>query len=68
MGIYQVEYCLGGNYIRRNFLDWNNPGGNFLGDYYSGGDGGFWVAKARVGVILGGNFTGGNCPGRSYPG
>ena len=36
MGIYQVEYCLGGNCIRRNFLDWNNPGGNFLGGNYPG--------------------------------
>ena len=27
-----VEYCLGGNYIRQNFLDWSNPGGNFPGE------------------------------------
>ena len=35
-GIYRVEYCLGGNYIRRNFLDCNNPGGNFPGGSYPG--------------------------------
>ena len=35
-GIYRVEYCLGGKYIRRNFLDCNNPGGNFLGGNFPG--------------------------------
>ena len=64
-GIYRVEYCLGGNYIRRNFLDCNNPGGNFPGGSYPGWE--FsrwefsrwelsWMGILQVGVILGGNF------------
>ena len=69
-GIYRVEYSLGGNYIRRNFLDCNSPdrdflGGNFPGGSYPGWEFSRWelswveifrVGIVRVGVILGGNF------------
>ena len=76
-GIYRVEYCLGGNYIRRNFLDCNNPGGsfsggNFLGGSYPGWE--FsrwelsWVGIFQVGVILGGNFPGGSYPRWGFSG
>ena len=55
----------GWNCIRRNFLDWNNPGGNFLGGNCPGGSypgwefSGWklskwelsWVAIFRVGII-----------------
>ena len=60
-GIYRVEYCLGRNYIRRNFLDCNNPGEIFW-------VGVFQVGIFQVAVIRGGNFPGGNCLGGSYPG
>ena len=55
-GIYRVEYCLGGNYMRRNYLDCNNPGWIF------------WIGIFQVGVIQDGIFPGGNVPGGSYPG
>ena len=61
-GIYQAEYCLGGNYIRQNFLDCNNLGGNFPGGSYRGWELS-WVGIFRVGVALGGNR-----PGECYPG
>ena len=75
--IYRVEYCLGGNYIRRNFMDCNNPRGNFPGGNFPGGNyPGWefsrwefsrwelsWVGIFQVGVILGGGFPGGNCLG-----
>ena len=78
-GIYRVEYWLVGNNIRWNFLDCNNPGGNFSGGNFPGGSypgwefsrWGFskwelsWVGIFQVGVI--GNFPGENCPGGSYP-
>ena len=81
-GIYRVEYSLGGNYIRRNFLDCDSPGRDFLGGNFPGGSYPGWefsrlelswveifrVGIVRVGVILSGNFSGGNCPGGSYPG
>ena len=38
----RVEYFLGGNYIRRNFLDFNNPGGIFLGGKFPGGSYSEW--------------------------
>ena len=64
MGIYQAEYSLGGNYIRQNFLYWNNPSQNFPAGNYHG-----WqilqVDIVRVGVILGGNCPGGNYRGGS---
>ena len=63
MGIYQVEYCLGGNYIRRNFLDWNNLGGNFPGGNYPGRELSGWELYS-VGIFLGGNFPSENCPVR----
>ena len=82
VGIYQVEYCLSGNYIRWSFLDWNNPDGNFMGGNYrrwkfSGWKFPGWVLSwvgifsvdiVWVLVIVGGNFPGGNCPGESHPG
>ena len=52
---------MGGDYIRRNFLDYNNLGGNFPDGSYLGGN--FPGEIVRVGVILGRN-----CPGGSYPG
>ena len=64
-GIYRVEYCLVGNYIRWNFLDCNNPGGKFPGGSCPRWEfsrwelswvGNFRVGIIRVGVILGGNF------------
>ena len=64
-GIYLVEYCLVGTYIRRIFLDYNNPSGNFPGGSYTGWEfSGWefsrwelsWVGIVWVGVILGGNF------------
>ena len=54
MRISQVEYCLGGNCIRRNFLDWNNPGGSYPGWGFSG-----WE-------LSGGNHPGGNFPSGSF--
>ena len=75
--IYRAEYCLGGNYIRQNFLDYNNPGGNFPGESYPGWEfsrwklswvGIFQVGIVRVGVILGGIFLGGGFPCGNYPG
>ena len=79
-GIYRVEYCLGGNYIRRNFLDCNNPGGSFSGGNFLGGSypgwefsrlelswvGIFQVGIFQVGVILGENFPGGSFPGWEF--
>ena len=74
-GIYWVEYCFGGNYIRRSFLDCNNPGGNFLGGNFPGGSyRGWefsrwelsWVGIVRVGVILGGNCQAGSYPGCEF--
>ena len=68
----RVEYFLGGNYIRRNFLDFNNPGGIFLGGNFPGGSYPEWEFSrwdfsrwelSWVGIILGGN-----CSGESYPG
>ena len=68
----RVEYFLGGNYIRRNFLDFNNPGGIFLGGNFPGGSQPEWEFSrwdfsrwelSWVGIILGGN-----CSGESYPG
>ena len=78
----RVENCLGGNYIRWNFLDCENPGGNFLGGNFSGGSyPGWeffgwelsewelsWVGIFQVGVTLGGNFLGGNCLGGNCSG
>ena len=52
---------MGGDYIRRNFLDYNNLSGNFQDGSYLGGN--FPGEIVRVGVILGRN-----CPGGSYPG
>ena len=48
--------CLGGNYIIWNFLDCNNPGGNFLGGNFP------------TGIFFGGGFSVGNCPGENHPG
>ena len=76
------EYCLGGNYIRRNFLDCNNPGGNFPGGNFPGGSyPGWefsrwefsrwelsWVEIFWVGIVRVGVILGWNCPGGSYSG
>ena len=48
--------CLGRNYIIWNFLDCNNPGGNFLGGNFT------------TGIFFGGGFPVGNCPGENHPG
>ena len=61
-GIYLVEYRLGGKYIGRIFLDYNNPGGNFPGGSYPGWELS-WLGVFQVGVILAGNFPGGSYPG-----
>ena len=61
----RIEYCLGGNYIGQNFLDCNNPGGDFLVGNFPGGSYPGWEFSgwelsgwelSWVGVILGGNF------------
>ena len=68
-GIYRFKYCLGGNYIRRNFdrRNCNNPVGNFLGrDFPDGSFPGWlfsrlefsrwelsWVGVFRVGIVWG---------------
>ena len=81
-GIYRVEYCLGGKYIRRNFLDCNNPGGNFLGGNFPGRNfpGGSYPGwefsrwgfsrweLSWVGIFFGGGFSDGNCAGGNHPG
>ena len=54
--IYRVEYCLGANYIRWNFLDYNNPGENFPGGSYPG-----WKFS-RYYLFLGEGLPSGNCP------
>ena len=43
----RLEYCSVGNYIRRNFLDCNNPGGSYPGWEFS-----------LVGVFLVGTIRG----------
>ena len=62
----RVEYCLGGNYIRRNFLDCNNPSGNFMGGNFPGGSYPGWELSgwelSCVGIFFGGGFPSGNCP------
>ena len=76
-GIYQVEYCLGGNYIIWNFLDCNDPGGNFPGGTYPGWKfpGGSYPGRELsewelpwVGIFFGGAFPVGNCLGENHPG
>ena len=66
-GIYLVEYRLGGKYIGRIFLDYNNPGGNFPGGSYPGWEFSGWELSewelSWVGIFFGGDFPGGNCPG-----
>ena len=63
----RVEYYLGGNYIRRNFLDCSNPGGNFPGGSYRGWEFSGWELSgwelSWVGIFFGGGFLGGNSPG-----
>ena len=48
-------------YIRRNFLDWSNPGRTFLG-------GNFLGENCPGRSYPGWGFPGGNCLCRSYPG
>ena len=50
----RLKYCLGGNYIRPDFLDCNNPAGNFPGGI------------VQVRVILDGNFPVGSYPGWGF--
>ena len=65
MKILWVEYCLSGNYIRLNFMDWSNPGGNFLGGNYCGWGFPGWELSgwelSWVGIFLDGNFPDGDC-------
>ena len=65
MKILWVEYCLSGNYIRLNFMDWSNPGGNFLGGNYRGWGFPGWELSgwelSWVGIFLDGNFPDGDC-------
>ena len=70
--IYRVEHCLGGNYIRRNFLDCNNPGGNFPGGIYPGWEFSRWELSgwelSWLRTFFGGGFPSRNCPGGNFPG
>ena len=72
----RLKYCLGGNYIRPDFLDCNNPAENFpgencAGESYPGWEFSSWelswVGIFRVGSAWMGVFLGGNCPGGSFP-